>query len=54
MEQAGWVEMRKLILFMTTVALWGQEVNVSLRSRVEAYRGSGQWQTFWGSADRLT
>jgi nicotinamidase-related amidase len=36
--------MQKLILFMTTVALLGQEVNVSLRSRVEPYRGSGQWQ----------
>ena len=40
--------MRKLVLTMIVIALigplFGQEVHVNLRSRVELYKGSGDWQ----------
>jgi nicotinamidase-related amidase len=36
--------MQKLLLIVIAVSLFGQEVSVNLRSRMEPYKGSGQWQ----------
>ena len=36
--------MRKLLPFVLAVPLFGQDFHVNLRSRVEAYKGSGEWQ----------
>src|ERR1035438_861090 len=36
--------MRKLLPIVLAVPLLGQEFHVNLRSRVEAYKGSGEWQ----------
>ena len=35
--------MRRLLMIMLAVPLFGQQVHVNLRSRVEAYKGSGEW-----------
>ena len=36
--------MRKLLPIVLAVPLFGQDFHVNLRSRVEAYKGSGEWQ----------
>jgi len=36
--------MRRLLPIMLAIPLFGQEVQVNLRSRVEPYKGSGEWQ----------
>ena len=36
--------MQKLLLIVIAVPLFGQELTLNLRSRVEPYKGSGQWQ----------
>jgi nicotinamidase-related amidase len=36
--------MKKVLLLVASVTLFGQQVTVSLRSRVEPYKGSGEWR----------